>query len=107
MKHVLDEVITEVDQDGQGALDLAEFKQVMDLIKRREGFTKREHEDFMNVYQRFDRDDSGEIDTKELLGILGWLGYNIDKNRAGEIVKEVDVDGSGSINEREFLMCMR
>jgi len=107
MQHVLDEVIYEVDDDGEGQLDLQEFERIMELLKSREGFTRREYEEFMVVYARFDRDFSGEIDTRELKGILCWLGYVIDPPMLQIIIDEVDVDLSRSINEREFLMCMR
>lgn len=107
MKHVLDEVLDEVDEDGQGLLDINEFQHVMDLLLRREGFTKKEYHKFMEVYHMFDRDHSGHIDTKELVSLLNWLGYACDKARAAQITKEVDVDASGFIDEREFLICMR
>jgi len=107
MRHVLEEVIEEVDEDGAGSVELGEFETLMEIIKEREGFTKSQHSMIMGVYTRFDRDCSGEIDTKELIAILTWLGYVVDPDRMGSIVKEVDIDGSGSINEREYLMCIR
>jgi len=107
MSHVLEEVIHEVDEDGRGELDLEEFKHLMDLIVQREGFTKSEYEGFMNIYHRFDRDNSGEISTTELVAILNWLGYAASAQSMAPIIAEVDVDGSGEINEREYLICMR
>jgi len=107
LKHVLAEVFREVDKDGTGTLMLQEFEEVMELILSREGFTHREYDDVMSIFQRFDRDGGGSLDTKELISILGWLGYTWTPERVAAIVKEVDIDGSGTVNEREFLMCMR
>jgi len=107
MRHVLDEVFEETDADGKGTLDLVEFESVMDLIRNREGFTKREYEELTYVYKKFDFDGSDEIDTQELTAILGWLGYACDLNEAKDILGEVDVDHSGTLNPREYLMCMR
>jgi len=107
MTHVLDEVLDEVDMDGQGSLDLAEFRQVMEILWVREGYTKKEYNSLMLVYRLFDRDSSGDIDARELRAITDYLGYSIDKASIQGIVDEVDVDGSGQINEREYLMCMR
>jgi len=107
MSHVLDQVIAEVDEDGKGELDLDEFKHLMRLITSREGFTRVEYEAFIDIYQRFDRDGSGSCNTKELSAILNWLGYSVNMAAVTEIAAEVDVDGSGEIDEREFLMCMR
>jgi len=107
MTHVLSEVIAEVDEDGSGVIELPEFEKVLDILRIREGFTHKEYTDFMSVYHRFDRDNSGELDTKELSSILSWLGYSVSAERVHEIADEVDIDGSGTINEREYLMCMR
>jgi calmodulin len=107
MKHVLTEVVREVDMDGQGSLDLAEFEMLMDLIRARHGFTSRECNDFRSVFQRFDRDRSGEVDVGELYHILGFLGYATSMDKVQAIVNEVDADGTGTINEVEFLICMR
>jgi Ca2+-binding EF-hand superfamily protein len=107
MRHVLDEVFAETDADGKGTLDVIEFEAVMDLIRGREGFTKREYDEFTYVYKKFDFDRSDEIDTQELTAILGWLGYACDLKEAKDILAEVDVDHSGTLNPREYLMCMR
>eukprot|EP00930_Biecheleria_cincta_P038673 TRINITY_DN26560_c0_g1_i1.p1 TRINITY_DN26560_c0_g1~~TRINITY_DN26560_c0_g1_i1.p1 ORF type:complete len:1192 (-),score=217.37 TRINITY_DN26560_c0_g1_i1:69-3644(-) len=107
MEHVMEEVLAEVDEDGRGELDLHEFEHLMDVILSREGFTKSEYEEFMSLFQRFDRDNSGEIDVKELIAMINWLGYTITPSDLQAIVAEVDVDGSGEINKREFLVCMR
>jgi len=107
MKHVLEEVILEVDEDRSGVLNFQEFEKVLARLKVREGFTKKEHEVLMDVFARFDRDGSKEMDAQELIGVLGWLGYSFSSDAVSEIVKLVDVDASGLINEREFLVCMR
>eukprot|EP00927_Polykrikos_kofoidii_P040789 TRINITY_DN34802_c0_g1_i1.p1 TRINITY_DN34802_c0_g1~~TRINITY_DN34802_c0_g1_i1.p1 ORF type:complete len:1142 (+),score=178.73 TRINITY_DN34802_c0_g1_i1:140-3565(+) len=107
MHHVLMEVIHEVDEDGQGSLDLHEFMKVMDIVRVRECFTRKEYDNFMRVFNRFDVNSSGDMDTIELMNLLNWLSYPIDETEAEMIVREVDVDGSGTINDREFLICMR
>lgn len=107
MNHVLDEVLREVDTDGTGSLEFQEFERLMELIRFREGFSAHEFDDFMALFRKFDRDGSGEIDTLELQSILNWLGYQFDKQRTINIVTEVDANGSGTINDREFVVCMR
>eukprot|EP00913_Durusdinium_trenchii_P032763 g30670.t1 len=132
MSHVLDEVINEVDTSGLGTLNLDEFKQIMQLLLVREGFSKSEHEEleglpsrrtprevwkfrvpshsgseFITVFQRYDRDNSGECDANELAAILNWLGFAWSRDRMKAVLKEVDVDESGCLNLREFILCMR
>jgi len=107
MQHVLNEAFREVKDKDSDFCDLQEFQHLMDLILKREGFTRREYEDFMRIYRRCDRDGNGGVDTKELIGILGWLGYAVEQEQAMKFMSEVDIDGGGTMNEREFLMCMR
>jgi len=107
MEHVLKEVLGEVDGDGTGCLNFQEFELLMDLLRMREGFTLREYTDFTTLFKKFDRDGSGEMDALELQSILVWLGYNFDRDKTMAVVKEVDTNCSGSVNLREFLVCMR
>jgi len=107
MRHVLAEVILEVDEDQSGHVDMQEFFHVMELLRGREGFQKETWENYMDAFHKFDRDDSDEIDSSELVGVLNYVGYATSPQDVETIIKEVDVDGSGTMNEHEFLMCMR
>lgn len=104
---VLEQVIEEVDEDGSGCVGFDEFEKVMEIMRVREGFTKNEVAEFDHAFKKFDRDMSGEIDTTELLLILGWLGYSQNEANVDEVVSKVDFDGSGSVSREEFLVCMR
>merc|ERR1719203_2065800 len=79
----------------------------MDLLDTREGFTKDDYEVFMEVFRKCDRDGQGTLNTKELLSILSWLGFAFDLQQTEAVLQEVDVDRSGTLSEREFLVCMR
>lgn len=107
MGHVVREVLNEVDASGNGKLNFDEFKEVLELIQTREGFTQRECAAFEELFERFDRDASGAIDVKELSGILGWLGFSFNQERTAQIVRDVDIDGDCAISGREFLVCLR
>lgn len=107
LKHVLEQVMEEVDEDGSGTVGFDEFEKVMEILRVREGFTKSEVEEFEHAFKKFDRDGSGEIDTDELIGILGWLGYTQSDAVVKEVLQKVDFDGSGSVSKEEFLVCMR
>lgn len=104
---VLEQVMEEVDEDGSGSVGFEEFEKVMEIMRIREGFTKTEVAEFDRAFKKFDRDLSGEIDTDELIGILGWLGYSQSKDTLHQVVEKVDFDGSGSVSREEFLVCMR
>jgi len=107
MEHVLEEVIIEVDHDRTGNLEFGEFEEVMNILRTREGFTKQEYGEFVDLFHKFDRSHCGEIDSRELLGIIQYLGFTVDGDNIEMIVKSVDFDGSGKLNEAEFLACIR
>jgi len=107
MRHVLQEIIAEVDEDKSGELSLEEFESLMEILRTSEGFTKSEREQLMSVYERYDSDCTGQVSTEGLAGVLGYLGYTLSFEEVRSVVSEVDVDGSGALDAHEFLVCMR
>merc|ERR1740121_320544 len=97
MKHVLEEILNECDDDRSGILDLDEFKIVMRIIREREGFTKGEYDCYIDLFNRCDGDGSGEIASTELDSLLAWLGYALDKEQCHSIMREVDSDNNGTL----------
>ena len=57
---------------------------------------------------QFDLDDSGEIETKELLALgqarrkLGQKSGAWTEEKNAKLVKNMDTDGDGTVNEKEF-----
>merc|ERR1719238_200900 len=72
-----------------------------------EGFTRGEVKHFMDLFEKFDGDGSGELESKELSRILVYCGYALEQDVVEAVVREVDVDGNGSLDAREFQVCMR
>eukprot|EP00929_Paragymnodinium_shiwhaense_P077298 TRINITY_DN39806_c1_g1_i1.p1 TRINITY_DN39806_c1_g1~~TRINITY_DN39806_c1_g1_i1.p1 ORF type:complete len:1328 (-),score=266.44 TRINITY_DN39806_c1_g1_i1:295-4278(-) len=107
MEDVLEEIIQEVDDNGTGALDFEEFEAVLALIFRREGFCKREFDRLVGAFVVFDADNSNTLDTHEVASALRYLNYHLDQETCHRIVQEVDIDGSGALNKKEFLVFMR
>ncbi|CAK0837340.1 unnamed protein product, partial [Prorocentrum cordatum] len=107
LEHVVAELLPEVGVEPGGTLEESQFLELAELLSLREGFTLSEFQEFMDIFTRFDWDCSGQLDLREFGAVLTFLGYSWGPHRAAELVTEVDVDQSGSLNEREFLMCMR
>lgn len=108
MTHVLQEVIDEVDKDRGGTLDPDEFKELMELLKRREGFTASEYEEFVGIFDRHGHDGTNLLDSKEFQTILNWLGFCWPVERTQKILDQVDHDkAKGKLNQRQYLQCMR
>eukprot|EP00746_Dinoflagellata_sp_MGD_P131708 gnl/MRDRNA2_/MRDRNA2_65478_c0_seq1.p1 gnl/MRDRNA2_/MRDRNA2_65478_c0~~gnl/MRDRNA2_/MRDRNA2_65478_c0_seq1.p1 ORF type:complete len:835 (-),score=178.73 gnl/MRDRNA2_/MRDRNA2_65478_c0_seq1:149-2653(-) len=104
---ILEENIKEVDFDGTGKLNVEEFIEILELQWQREGFSKSEVDEFQKAFRKFDRDDSGEVSSAELLGILAWLGYPERPDVLQNVIKRSDGDGTGELCWTEMLSCMR
>ena len=64
--------------------------------------------DFMirEAFNMFDEDHSGDIDKREFSKLVATLGLEISEKKANEMMKEMDKDGSGSIDYDEFYIMM-
>ena len=64
---------------------------------------KKSIDECKEVFDLFDKDKDGAIETKELGHILNALGVNPTQSELLEMINEVDVDGSGKIKFQAFL----
>ena len=55
-------------------------------------------EELRRAFQVFDRDNSGTISTDELRDVLKSVGENLTETELDEMMRQVDVDGSGTID---------
>ena len=55
-------------------------------------------EELCKAFQVFDRDSSGTISTEELRDVLKSVGENLTQTELDEMMRQVDVDGSGTID---------
>ncbi|KAK5210815.1 hypothetical protein LTR47_001536 [Exophiala xenobiotica] len=61
---------------------------------------------FKDVFALFDKDSSGTITAHELGEIMRSLGQNPSDSELQDMINEVDIDNSGSIDFEEFLKMM-
>jgi len=72
----------------------------------KEVFIEEELEEFRAIFERFDEDQSGEMDVDELTEAMRELGENIAHASVQKLIKQVDVDNSGEVNFAEFVKLM-
>ena len=96
----LQDMINEVDADGNGTIDFPEF---LSLMARKMKDTDTE-EELIEAFKVFDRDGNGFISAAELRHVMTNLGEKLTDEEVDEMIREADVDGDGQINY-EAQMC--
>ncbi|KAH7306763.1 hypothetical protein KP509_22G028700 [Ceratopteris richardii] len=87
----LQDMINEVDSDGNGTIDFVEF---LNLIARKMKDTESE-EELKETFRVFDKDQNGFISAAELRHVMTNLGEKLRDDEVDEMIREADVDGVG------------
>ncbi len=98
----LQDMISEVDADGNGTIDFPEF---LNLMARKMKDTDSE-EELKEAFRVFDKDQNGFISAAELRHVMTNLGEKLTDDEVDEMIREADVDGDGQINYEEFVKMM-
>ena len=99
----LKKMVTDIDNDGNGTIEFAEFLQMM-TGKMGEKDTR---EDIEKVFKLFDDDNTGKISLRNLRRVAQELGENIDEEELQDMINQADRDGDGEINIDEFYRIMK
>merc|ERR1712001_231497 len=102
----LQELLLEIDEDGSGEIEFAEFCQLCAtyLVEDPDMETmKRELKDAFRIY---DKEGLGYITTETLRGLIGELLAPLTEEELEGILEELDEDGSGSMDFDEFCEMM-
>jgi len=70
------------------------------------GLSKEEVEAYKDAFSIFDKDGDGTISTSELAEAMKSLGQNPSDGEIQDMINEVDVDQSGTVDFDEFLKMM-
>ncbi|KAK3578505.1 hypothetical protein CHS0354_007756 [Potamilus streckersoni] len=98
----LEDMISEVDIDGNGTIDRKEF---LDMMARKIKNTDKEKA-LRQAFNMFDKDGNGFITPAELRQVMGNLGEKLTDEEVDEMIKEADMDGDGRVNYIEFTRMM-
>jgi len=98
----LQDMINEVDADGNGTIDFPEF---LTMMARKMKDTDSE-EEIKEAFKVFDKDGNGYISAAELRHVMTNLGEKLTDEEVDEMIREADVDGDGQINYEEFVKMM-
>jgi len=102
----LQQIMEEVDSDGSGMIDYTEF-----LAATLDRKTYIQEEACWAAFRVFDRNGDGRISKEELKLVMGESGVGDAMHTGAEalqqIMDEVDANGDGEIDFREFMTMMR
>jgi len=93
----LEDMINEIDIDGNGVIDLDEFINMMSKKLNSEAELK-------DAFKLFDTDGKGAIPVVELCQLMNKLG--LPQSEIDEIISEADLNGDGQISYEEFVKMM-
>ncbi|XP_024412153.2 calmodulin-like [Desmodus rotundus] len=98
----LQDMINEVDADGNGTMDFLEFLAAMARTMRGRGRAEETRE----AFRVFGEDGHGFIRAAELRHVKTDLGEKLTDEEVDEMTSEADVDGGGQGNYEEFVRMM-
>ena len=118
----LQDMINEVDADGNGTIDFPEF---LTMMARKMKDTDSE-EEIREAFRVFDKDGNGFISAAELRHVMTNLGEKLTDEEVDEVgglvkhvddevshsslsiqmIREADIDGDGQVNYEEFVTMM-
>ena len=95
----LDDMIEEVDADGNLEIDFQEFLCLMARTQKE----SESDEELTEAFNLFDRDGNGFISFDEMKHVLMKIGQKLTEPEVVELFKEADIDGDNCINYEEFV----
>lgn len=109
IKEVMEEASADVGSNSRGGTDISlnTFERVIELLEYREGFSKSQLNDLMEVFRHFDKNENGVIDAKELRTLMEWLDFCLNPAIIESIVAQAQQESRGVITWEEFLVVMR
>lgn len=99
-KATVEKIMNEVDTNRSGDIDYTEF-----LTACMNYNSVNSRSNLETAFRLFDKDGSGDITVEEIRTVLG-SGQFLDMRVWDEIIREVDQNGDGVIDLKEFLVLM-
>jgi calmodulin len=97
-------MLMKIDGDDSGELPIHEW--VVFWLKRVSTLpnpAKQQEAIARNTFKKFDKDGSGNLDVDELRALVVSLGARFTDQEMDEAMRELDADGSGEVDEQEFV----
>ncbi|XP_018455191.1 calmodulin-like protein 6 [Raphanus sativus] len=105
----LSQMIEKIDVNGDGCVDAEEFGELYKSIMVQGEDEEVGDEDMKEAFNVFDQNGDGFITVDELKTVLSTLGLKQGKTleECRKMIIQVDVDGDGRVNYKEFRQMMK
>ncbi|CAF2123835.1 calmodulin-like protein 5 [Brassica rapa] len=106
----LTQMIHNIDTNHDGCVDIDEFESLYrSIVNEHHNDGETKEEDMKEAFNVFDQDGDGFITVEELKSVMSSLGLKQGKTLEGckKMIMQVDVDGDGRVNYKEFLQMMK
>lgn len=100
----INDFINTYDKDGSGKLDFTSFYSIIAYHGPHREVPSEEQ--VLENLKIFDTYGTGKLSTPDLVRILLNMGENMEKSDVEHLVKELDIDGDGNINIKDFVAHM-
>jgi Ca2+-binding EF-hand superfamily protein len=98
---MVEQLVSMADSDHSGEIDKEEFPTAMRI------YIELQTAQFRKVFDSFDADGSGSMDTDEVYDCVKMLGWFPTEQTIAEAVEEVDKDATGEIDFDEFFSLIK
>jgi len=102
----LAELIEEIDEDGSGAIEFAEFAQLCAKFLVEDPDPETMRAELKQAFRLFDKEATGFITMETFRGILAEVDTKLSPEDLDQIIQEIDEDGSGTMDFEEFCELM-
>ena len=102
----LADLLAEVDEDGSGEIEFAEFCQLCATFLVEDPPLEEMKKELKDAFRIYDTEGQGFITTETLRGLIAELLAPLTDEELDGIVEELDEDGSGSMDFDEFCEMM-
>ena len=105
-KEELKDILEEIDEDGSGEIEFAEFCQLCAKFLVEEPDEDTMKAELKEAFRIYDKEGAGFITTGQLREIISELDTRLSSEDLDGIIDEIDEDGSGTMDFDEFCAMM-